>query len=345
MIILNENLYLSLSSHFTDSFVPPLLHGTDQYRFLRKLIAEANSVARAWLQEPDVEAAINLRKSLFSAWQECHQWLLGETKSKALWSPEWFGWLAYSGLYTPESPWQSFCLSFLLLDLCLERVPTDCSSDIKESFCESLGRLASMISDESKEPLFLAPLLETELLNNHSLKDIKAINQGYETPDRLSADILSSLQSLAESWEKLPGHFKRFGQIIHLEKIKSVINDAILVLNQCVPKSQSVEQEITDGLQTSDSMGGDGLTVTPMAPKVLNRDSARVTIQELLTFFRQTEPHSPVSWQLETALNWLDLSFPELLLKMTGEQQELYQDISRRLGMVDTLSIEEKNEG
>ncbi|WBA83389.1 hypothetical protein [Endozoicomonas sp. GU-1] len=297
------------------------------------------------MQEPDAEAAINLRKSLFSAWQECHQWLLGETKSNALWSPEWFGWLAYSGLYTLESPWQSFSFSFLLLDLCLEQVPTDCSSDIKESFCESLGRLASMISDESKEPLFLAPLLETELLNNHSLKDIKAISQGYETPDRFSTEILNSLQSLAESWEKLPGHFKRFGQIIHLEKIRSVINDAILVLNQCIPDSQPVAQEITDGLQTSDSTCDGSMSVSPLASKVLNRDSARLTIQELLTFFRRTEPHSPVSWQLETALNWLDLSFPELLLKMTGEQQELYQDISRRLGMVDTLSIGEKNEG
>ena len=345
MIILNENLYLSISSRFADSVVLPLSHGTDQYRFLRKLVAEANSVSRAWLQEPDVEAAINLRKKLFSAWQECHQWLLGEMKSKALWSPEWIGWLAYSGLYSVESPWQSFCFSFLLLDLCLEQVPADFSSDIKESFCESLGRLACMISDESKEPLFLAPLLETELLNNHSLRDIKANSQGYETPDRFSADILSGLQSLTASLEKLPGHFNRFGQIIHLEKIKSVINDAVLVLNQCVPNSQSAEQEITGGLQTSDSTGDDNMSATPLAPKALNRDGARLTIQELLAFFRRTEPHSPVSWQLETALNWLDLSFPELLLKMTGEQQELYQDISRRLGMVDTLSIEEKNDG
>lgn len=350
MIILNENLYLSLSSRFVDSVELILLNDTTEYRFLRKLIAEANSISRSWLYEPDADVAISLKKNLINAWQKCHQWLLGEIKGKALWSPEWFGWLAYTSLYSPESPWQSFCYSFLLLDLCLERVPADFSGNSRESFLESLGRLASMISDESREPLFLTPLLETELLNNHSLREIKEDNQEQKVPDRSSSDTLKCLQSLSESLEKLPEHFNRFDRIIHLEKMKTVISDAVLVLNQCIPGSRSSDQETDQGTdqessachQLSDSTGDNGIPAGQSAPKVMDRDSARLTIQELLAFFRRTEPHSPVSWQLETALNWLDMSFPELLLKMTGEQQEIYQDISRRLGMIDTLSIGDK---
>ncbi|WP_139117581.1 hypothetical protein [Endozoicomonas atrinae] len=342
---MNENLYAALCSLFADSDPLPLLNSTSEYRVFRKLIAEANSVARAWFQEPDVEAAASLRKNLFSAWQECHQWLLGEMKSKALWSPEWLGWLAYTSLYVPEFSWQSFSFSFLLLDRCLEKVPADLSSENQKYLYDSLGRLASMVSDESAEPLLLPPLQETALLNNLSLTEIKADSERQGTPDRLSSDNLSSLQSLAGPLEKLPGHFNRFGRTIHLRKFRSVINDAIAVLSQCVPSSQCAESEMADCEGVSDCSDDDAMSATsPERPKTMNRDYARDSLQELITFFRQTEPHSPVAWQLETALNWLNLSFPELLLKMTGEQQELYQDICRRLGMIDAVSIGEKSD-
>ncbi|MFK0573526.1 hypothetical protein [Endozoicomonas sp.] len=336
MIILNEKLYSSLCPLLADSGTPHLLNSASEYRAFRKLIAEANSASRAWLQEPDAEAAVILRKNLFGAWQECHHWLLTIMNNNALWSPEWLGWLAYTSLYIPESMWQSFSFSFLLLDHCLEQTPVDLSGDIQKSFNESLDRLAAMVSDKSTEPLLLSPMMETKLLNNLSLREIKADSPGQHSPDSFSTDNFNSLQSLAVPLDKLPEHFNRFGRTLPIKKIKSVISDTITVLSQCLPTQQSAEEEITADCLGDDKKASSG------HPKTMNRDFARDNLQNLITFFRQTEPHSPVSWQLETALNWLDLSFPELLFRMTGEQQELHQDICRRLGMVDTALIIEK---
>ncbi|NOH85826.1 type VI secretion protein [Vibrio sp. 03-59-1] len=52
----------------------------------------------------------------------------------------------------------------------------------------------------------------------------------------------------------------------------------------------------------------------------MNRDLAFHQLRELSDYFRQSEPHSPVSFLLEKAIRWGYLSLPELMKEMMEEQ-------------------------
>ncbi|MEZ8315695.1 ImpA family type VI secretion system protein [Vibrio splendidus] len=52
----------------------------------------------------------------------------------------------------------------------------------------------------------------------------------------------------------------------------------------------------------------------------MNRDLAFRQLRELSNYFRQSEPHSPVSFLLEKAIRWGYLSLPKLLQEMMEEQ-------------------------
>jgi len=53
----------------------------------------------------------------------------------------------------------------------------------------------------------------------------------------------------------------------------------------------------------------------------MNRDVAFHLLREISDYFRQSEPHSPVSFLLEKAIRWGYLPLPELLQDMMAEQQ------------------------
>lgn len=44
-----------------------------------------------------------------------------------------------------------------------------------------------------------------------------------------------------------------------------------------------------------------------------SRKAALNLLSKLAEFFRKTEPHSPISYSLQQAIRWADLSLPELL--------------------------------
>jgi len=53
---------------------------------------------------------------------------------------------------------------------------------------------------------------------------------------------------------------------------------------------------------------------------ILDRATAMEVLTTLIKFFRAHEPHSPVSYVLERALNWCDLSLPEVICEMMSDE-------------------------
>ena len=341
MLSLDDNFYNSLCSILTEKSVPPLLNNSDEYRAFRKLIAEANAINRSWLQEPEAEAASVLQKKMNSAWQACHQWLLKEIHNDGLWCPEWFGWLAYTGCFKPKSVWQSVALSFRLLDQYLQQPSDDWDCALQESLRESIKRLGAIISDDNKEPLLLPPLLATPLLHELTLVQLRSTPAPGQ-PDSAAIANLASLNALSEALEKISEHAQRIGVSITTRTIRTLIAEAIAILTRCLPAQGETNAQSPDLPDTLSAAGNRDTARGPGQQSPMNRERARTDLQHLITFFRQSEPHSPVSWQLETALNCLDLSFPQLLSRMAGEEQQLRQDICRRLGMDDSPAIEDK---
>ncbi|WP_409523514.1 type VI secretion system protein TssA [Nitrincola sp. MINF-07-Sa-05] len=91
---------------------------------------------------------------------------------------------------------------------------------------------------------------------------------------------------------------------IHLSGLTSVsdLSDAEVSAEPAMP--------IDSGSQ---SASFSGQPFNPDAYRPASRDEAFVLIRKLIVFFKETEPHSPIAYNLERINRWGDLSLPELI--------------------------------
>ncbi len=68
------------------------------------------------------------------------------------------------------------------------------------------------------------------------------------------------------------------------------------------------------------------------AGRVASREDALNALTKVADFFRNTEPHSPLSYLLDRAVRWGRLSLPELLRELVDDTSAR-RDISRRTGI------------
>ena len=98
-----------------------------------------------------------------------------------------------------------------------------------------------------------------------------------------------------------------------LSKIKAALDDC----HGCVTKisrdilaaDMSVDDEGEDGTTT----GENGVQGGTRSGPIRSREQAFKVIGELAQFFRRTEPHSVLAWQLEECVRWGKMTLPELL--------------------------------
>src|SRR5690606_20398383 len=67
------------------------------------------------------------------------------------------------------------------------------------------------------------------------------------------------------------------------------------------------------------------LAVNLLQQQIQNREQVLRSLKQAAEFFRQTEPHSPISYALEQVLHWSDLSLPELLQEMMDDSSSRNQ--------------------
>lgn len=100
-------------------------------------------------------------------------------------------------------------------------------------------------------------------------------------------------------------------------------------------EAPKTEAEGADGEGASGE--GSGRSGSGGAPGQLTRELAFARLQELANFFRQSEPHSPISYAIEQAVRWGQLSLPELLT-------ELIADTNSRKNLFERTGVPEPKE-
>lgn len=86
----------------------------------------------------------------------------------------------------------------------------------------------------------------------------------------------------------------------------------------------------TEGEQVGESAGN--AHADPVQVAIASRARALEQLSQLAEFFRQTEPHSPVSYAINQAVRWSELSLPELM-------QELIDDKGAREGFARITGV------
>jgi type VI secretion system protein ImpA len=95
------------------------------------------------------------------------------------------------------------------------------------------------------------------------------------------------------------------------------------ILNQSKPIPDSEDQSAAPSIQRTFNISTTNL----------DRDAAFETLQTIANYFRQTEPHSPLSYLIQKTIQWGKLSLPQLL-------EELIKDDDVRKQLFTLTGIE-----
>jgi type VI secretion system protein ImpA len=82
------------------------------------------------------------------------------------------------------------------------------------------------------------------------------------------------------------------------------------------PKEQPADTAKTDGVKPAPAGAPQ-----PAVPAVIaNRKQALETLEKVAAYFREAEPHSPVSYNIEQAIRWAKMPLPALLSELIADE-------------------------
>lgn len=126
----------------------------------------------------------------------------------------------------------------------------------------------------------------------------------------------------------------------NLAKCKSRV--ATVLTKRGVRLDQDNEEAETgtdkSGGNESSSNGSHGGGFNGRSGPIGNREDALQRLRDVADFFRRTEPHSPVPYLIQRAINWSRMSFEQLLV-------ELVRDDNARLAINSTLGLDGAGSG
>ncbi|KLN65825.1 MULTISPECIES: type VI secretion system protein TssA [Vibrio] len=113
---------------------------------------------------------------------------------------------------------------------------------------------------------------------------------------------------------------------------------------ESTPTQKAPQATLNSSPQTIAQVETEVAPVHVSVNQVANRDQAFQELRKISEFFKQTEPHSPISFLLERAIRWGYMSLPELMQEMTAGNSGTMQQINQLTGMdnLDQLDLSDK---
>jgi type VI secretion system protein ImpA len=142
---------------------------------------------------------------------------------------------------------------------------------------------------------------------------------------------LAAFLSLSEAMDKAmlgdpqPTSYVRKALESCLHAVKHIAKDILI-------ENQPIEEEEQEDIPEEIGQEIKELPESVLQAQIETREQALRKLAELASFFRKTEPHSPMSYAIEQVVRWSELSLPELL-------QELIVDGDARNGFFKLSGI------
>ncbi|GEB71434.1 type VI secretion protein ImpA [Pseudoalteromonas carrageenovora] len=202
---------------------------------------------------------------------------------------------------------------------------TDSASMESYSFWEyQQGYDISRLTDEKREKKLNLGAVDYELIER------SAAETSTEFFVTLKQDIENAIEQfalLSEVMDRVTGQPQPTSNIkqaleVSLAAVEHVAADKL----EAAEKAKAALNEVQEVVQSEDDEGqGVALQAVKVNNEINSRESAINKLKEIATFFRKTEPHSPMSYTIEQVIRWSELSLPELL-------NELITDSDARTG-------------
>ncbi len=107
---------------------------------------------------------------------------------------------------------------------------------------------------------------------------------------------------------------------------------ALLAVSEEEGDAQADQTE--EGLELASSGGPKSATASSV---IRTREEAFLALRKIADFFRRTEPHSPVSYEIEQVVRWGGMSYPDLMKDLINDNSAR-DDLFRRTGIGDRES-------
>lgn len=164
---------------------------------------------------------------------------------------------------------------------------------------------------------------------------LKEIEQAVlETPPSFFSNLKEDLDACADAYQKMVALFdEKCGNESPpssnirkaLQRVQEVLG--FLTKDLVFGEPEEAGEAVTDENQASNTgqatsvsgSGGKGVSIENAS--ISNRDEAFRTLLKVSEFFRRTEPHSPISYNLEQAVKWGRMSLPELLSELIPDER------------------------
>lgn len=120
--------------------------------------------------------------------------------------------------------------------------------------------------------------------------------------------------------------YKKLGQLLDehcgaynappVRTVVEVLEECLGAVNHLGRDKFPVELVANESAEDSESLAGENNPVTAGGGPINSRESAFRQLEEIARYFRQTEPHSPVSYVLEKAVKWGAMPLNELMSEL-----------------------------
>lgn len=198
-----------------------------------------------------------------------------------------------------------------------------------------IRRVPLTLGDEPPAPFSLwqyQQAVEAQKSPDEETRERKLSQLGFSTAtiteavnraaDDFYVDLDASLDSAIQSYKQLGTRLDELCGAYDApptSQIISTLEDTLGVVRHIAShKLPSGDQTDTgeDGEQAQDEQitpGTSGAPVVKEAPQVMTRERAFAQLQDLSAFFRDSEPHSPISYMLDKTVRYGRMPLPELL--------------------------------
>jgi len=148
------------------------------------------------------------------------------------------------------------------------------------------------------------------------------------------ADSQAQLQQLDKQLDTLCQARNEDNPVI-LAELRNTLESINFTVNKFIPEPVLEVEQLEDTSDNRDNIANDGLSFNANS-LISNRQNAFDTLAQVAEFFRNTEPHSPISYAIEKIVNWGNMSLPELVneLILDGNAK---QDYCRLAGIAPVM--------
>ena len=316
----------------------PIESNPDDLRQYKLLLSEAQASWRLLLSHPEPATIASLKQTNSKHWIKLSSHL--STWLEVYTDIDLYGWKLYASLFE-NKPFSTMLASLEAL------TPVYIHTIQFHSSNPKLGLVTQLISDIKGEATICMPIRLANLTDNISWMEFQN-HQKSGTINEIINKFAAKPDVLSSEWNALneiPGAFINLKNEAYKQSYAISIDSVTKQIKQCQKAMETItgfrESHIEESLPPDQPMPTNVVSEQHYQiskPPALNLnidndDQALNQLNELVHYYRATQPHSPVSYILEKASKWLKLSLPELLSTVINDDERLLAEIKSRMGL------------